>query len=437
MFPFFNRLSLAIASLFAITIAAAAPVSAQIEQPKRGASAYVTNLDPGGFLNIRSEPSPVSETVAKLNDGDTVTMTGNRQKYDTKWWLEIRSSAGAGWVNGQYLSPSSTGTATAGPSPFRRHANTEIERDAFREFTANSINQCEAACLNEQKCVAVEFYKDRQQCGLHSNSAPTAKKATVDVSIRQAAPTTAAVARTPTQTQAAAVEDNLAEQGTHWELAGSKLVLTVDGDQWAFRYLEPRPGMMAEGVRRGTVLFKGREQGASLNGTAYRFSKRCGPLPYEVSGQFEPEGGILTMQGVGPRGMSKDCKSVTHTESYTITMSPLATEAKKLEVVRGDSDRYVRSVVQDVCEGHIPQTVRTSLGYAPPLLIDKLVSTCRQCLQDSLKTEFMDAELARLDGLGSSQASALDERYESGVMSKHRAAVSKCSDKVLLSLDDN
>jgi hypothetical protein len=125
----------------------------------------------------------------------------------------------------------------------------------------------------------------------------------------------------PRSPEAAAYRsDGLEDEGTLWTLQGSSLVLTIDGDTWTFRYLEPRPGMIEEGVRRGTILFKGREHGEGLAGTAYRFSKRCGALPYEVSGEFEADGSLV-LAGDGARGLDRSC-TVTQTEHYTLEFTP-------------------------------------------------------------------------------------------------------------------
>lgn len=115
--------------------------------------------------------------------------------------------------------------------------------------------------------------------------------------------------------------NGLEDAGTRWTLNGSTLVLTVDGDVWTFRYLEPRQGLVEEGVRRGTLLFKGREDETGLIGTAYRFSKRCGARAYEVRGEFHPEG-TLTLEGAGPRGLGRSCE-VTQTEDYVLDFHPL------------------------------------------------------------------------------------------------------------------
>lgn len=114
--------------------------------------------------------------------------------------------------------------------------------------------------------------------------------------------------------------DGLEDAGTRWTLNGSTLVLTVDGDVWTFRYLEPRQGLVEEGVRRGTLLFKGREDETGLVGTAYRFSKRCGARAYEVRGEFDLDG-TLTLAGAGPRGLGRSCE-VTQTEHYTLGFEP-------------------------------------------------------------------------------------------------------------------
>jgi len=67
-----------------------------------------------------------------------------------------------------------------------------------------------------------------------------------------------------------------------------------------FVYDAPREGLTSRGVTQGTVLFRGRRQGDKYSGTAYIFTKSCGPQPYEVSGPVDSDDRGVTMFGKAP-----------------------------------------------------------------------------------------------------------------------------------------
>ena len=75
------------------------------------------------------------------------------------------------------------------------------------------------------------------------------------------------------------------------------MYLVVNGDRREFYYSQPRPGMVAEGVTPGTLLFSGSVAGSTYQGTAYLFSARCGPRSYPVSGTVQETGGRVVMLG--------------------------------------------------------------------------------------------------------------------------------------------
>lgn len=72
-----------------------------------------------------------------------------------------------------------------------------------------------------------------------------------------------------------------------------------DGGRITISYARPRPGMVRQGVRQGTLLFDG-YSGASgvINGTARLFSARCGVVTYAVSGR--EDGNVIQLNGTAP-----------------------------------------------------------------------------------------------------------------------------------------
>jgi hypothetical protein len=96
-----------------------------------------------------------------------------------------------------------------------------------------------------------------------------------------------------------------------WEHNGSTLQLREEGTLRSFRYSNPRAELKKAGVEDGTVLFEGKKIGDRFSGTAYRFSRGCGAVGYEVKGAVSPSVGALTLSGRAPRRNSK-CEVVGH-----------------------------------------------------------------------------------------------------------------------------
>jgi len=98
---------------------------------------------------------------------------------------------------------------------------------------------------------------------------------------------------------------------TVWEHNGSTLQLREEGTLRSFRYSDPRAELQNAGVENGTVLFEGKKTGNRFSGTAYRFSKGCGAIGYEVEGAVSPTARDLTLSGRAPKRNSK-CEVVGH-----------------------------------------------------------------------------------------------------------------------------
>lgn len=94
-----------------------------------------------------------------------------------------------------------------------------------------------------------------------------------------------------------------------WEHNGSTVALVAEGNQRRFIYQTPREGLVANGVRTGTLLFEGQLDGSSYRGRAWIFTKRCGELSYAVNGQIEREGTRVVLVGRAPR-VNAECKLI-------------------------------------------------------------------------------------------------------------------------------
>ena len=93
---------------------------------------------------------------------------------------------------------------------------------------------------------------------------------------------------------------------TRWDHNGSIMRLEADGAQRRFVYVTPRAGMRRVGVRSGTLLFNGRRDGRSYEGTARIFNKRCGVFTYRVQGEISDDERRVTLWGRAPR-VGSDC----------------------------------------------------------------------------------------------------------------------------------
>lgn len=84
-----------------------------------------------------------------------------------------------------------------------------------------------------------------------------------------------------------------------WTHNGSTVRWVSSGpDQWLY-YLQPRPELLAIGVRPDMPLFRGKRIGDRLVGTAYVFSAHCPPTPYPVVGILFSETDV-TLEGPTP-----------------------------------------------------------------------------------------------------------------------------------------
>jgi hypothetical protein len=79
---------------------------------------------------------------------------------------------------------------------------------------------------------------------------------------------------------------------------GSDVTLEAKGHSMRIYYDKPKSSLFSAGIRRNTVLFEGTIFGHDVKGTAYLFSARCGPAPYQVQGRFD--GDNLTLVVADP-----------------------------------------------------------------------------------------------------------------------------------------
>ena len=104
--------------------------------------------------------------------------------------------------------------------------------------------------------------------------------------------------------------------GVYWGHNGSSMSITKSGPNLRIVYDSPRTGIRNQGVRRGTVLFRGQMHGNRIRGTAYTFKRGCQPASYNVSGRhFINEGGYGTIVLSGAAPIREGCEVVGYTRN--------------------------------------------------------------------------------------------------------------------------
>ncbi|MBU2583444.1 MAG: hypothetical protein KJ622_17175 [Alphaproteobacteria bacterium] len=89
--------------------------------------------------------------------------------------------------------------------------------------------------------------------------------------------------------------------GTVWNHNGSTMRPLANGATRRFAYERPRRGLERAGINQCDVVFEGEKQGDSYVGTAYVFSRDCGPIGHPVSGPVTKGGLKVTLYGQAPR----------------------------------------------------------------------------------------------------------------------------------------
>lgn len=102
---------------------------------------------------------------------------------------------------------------------------------------------------------------------------------------------------------AAAAPAHAACDSASYDHNGSLMEVHVCEGRMVIEYDRPRSGIAQQGVRPGTVLFRGRVEkmyrGAKVGGRAHVFKRGCQPAAYHVNGWMDDKG-VMTMEGRAP-----------------------------------------------------------------------------------------------------------------------------------------
>lgn len=93
-----------------------------------------------------------------------------------------------------------------------------------------------------------------------------------------------------------------------WEHGGSTLRLEAHGNNRKFFYETVRPNLP---ITAGTLLFEGVRNRDTYTGKAYKFSKKCGPINYQVVGVVSSDERQITLIGSAPKRDDR-CRVVEH-----------------------------------------------------------------------------------------------------------------------------
>jgi aspartyl protease family protein len=70
--------------------------------------------------------------------------------------------------------------------------------------------------------------------------------------------------------------------------------------------------MRDEGVLPGTLLFRGTRSGYTYSGTTYLFSRRCGAIPYQVTGTVSADDQHVVLRGNAPSEFNASCQATAY-----------------------------------------------------------------------------------------------------------------------------
>lgn len=108
---------------------------------------------------------------------------------------------------------------------------------------------------------------------------------------------------------------HVSAQASQWDHNSSLMTLEVDGKKARFVYEDPRGALAAAKVKRGTVLFDGKEKkDGRLEGYAKLFRKGCDPVDYYVEGAYDKAKGEILLQGQAPLYSGEGCKITGYTD---------------------------------------------------------------------------------------------------------------------------
>jgi hypothetical protein len=152
----------------------------------------------------------------------------------------------------------------------------------------------------------------------------------------------------------------------HWNHNGSVVSAVTQGDKQKFYYDAPRVGLLDVGVKSGTLLFEGQQQGKNISGTAYQFYRTCKSRGYQVSGATSDDRRQITLKGKVPV-LDFNC-NVTGTRDdvliFTAAQTPPTEPSKETPVASTSQTKPAAPAASGIVEAKKPAAA--AVPSAPP-----------------------------------------------------------------------
>ena len=137
----------------------------------------------------------------------------------------------------------------------------------------------------------------------------------------------------------------------YWSLDESTLNLVAEGDLRKFYYYQLQPDAQATGATRGALLLEGKLLDTHFAGTAYKYDRRCGRVPYRVDGMFRDNNLRLELQGQSPR-IDAYCV-MQGTELSSLTLKALDSAFAKAGDVGADKAAAGKAAVRNAAASNV------------------------------------------------------------------------------------
>lgn len=154
---------------------------------------YVGSHPAGKF---RREADARVEALA--DEADWIAASKSGRALDLRTYLEQHP-------NGLHAAEARTRLTSRGPAAMpaviKKLENRELEGDAYVVIGEATFEECAARCAGEERCKAIELYREKRSCGLFDGLPPQAPKPAIDVGIKLAASKAGLVATVPAKTK--------------------------------------------------------------------------------------------------------------------------------------------------------------------------------------------------------------------------------------------
>ena len=251
------------------------------------------------------------------------------------------------------------------------------------------------------------------------------------------------------------------QPSSYWRHNNSIVGLYADGEFRQFRYEQPRQGMLDEGVRKGTILFKGKKAGDAYRGTAYVFSQRCSATPYSVSGTLSADSQQIVLTGQAPANLNARCQPTTF--RHETLQFDFAGQAGQPEVAREPNNvpsappappvaqppvalppvaqppatrpgplgqALVAHAQKEVCMPAIREGTKSETQQTVQRLERSLLGQCERCFDDTAKAHLSREDQAALDLVLSGATQSMSPDAVSEIRAKYEQLSQMCSEEL-------